>query len=38
MLRGATLPADSQETVDQLIAAFDPCVGTKLTIREAADA
>jgi hypothetical protein len=38
MLRGATLAADGHDAVDQLIAAFDPCVGTKLTIREAADA
>jgi Ni,Fe-hydrogenase I large subunit len=38
MLRGATLAADGHDAVDQLIAAFDPCVGTKLTLREAADA
>jgi coenzyme F420-reducing hydrogenase alpha subunit len=38
MLRGATLAADGQQAVEQLIAAFDPCVGTKLTIREVADA
>jgi coenzyme F420-reducing hydrogenase alpha subunit len=38
MLRGATLPSDAHEAIDQLIAAFDPCVGYKLTIREAADA
>jgi hypothetical protein len=38
MLRDATLPADAHEAIDQLIAAFDPCVGYMLSIREAADA
>jgi coenzyme F420-reducing hydrogenase alpha subunit len=40
MLRGAALAPDrgGREAVEQLIAAFDPCVGYRLTIREHADA
>jgi hypothetical protein len=38
MLRGATLPAEGQQPVEQLIAAFDPCVDYQLSIREVADA
>jgi len=38
MLHGATLPADGRQAVEQLIAAFDPCVGYELAIREVADA
>jgi coenzyme F420-reducing hydrogenase alpha subunit len=38
MLREARLHAGSRRAVEQLIAAFDPCVGHRLTIREAADA
>ncbi|MDF3810491.1 hydrogenase assembly protein HupF, partial [Rhodopseudomonas sp. BAL398] len=38
MLRGATLQCSDRQAVDQLIAAFDPCVGYRLTLRETADA
>ncbi len=40
MLRGAVVPLDrgGQDAVEQLIAAFDPCVGYKVTVREVADA
>ncbi|NVN85480.1 MAG: nickel-dependent hydrogenase large subunit [Rhodopseudomonas sp.] len=38
MLRHAALGADADAAAGQLIAAFDPCVGCKLSIREAADA
>ena len=40
MLRDAVVPLDrgGQDAVEQLIAAFDPCVGYKVTVREVADA
>jgi hypothetical protein len=40
MLRGAVLACNSggRDAVEQLIAAFDPCVGYKLTVREVANA
>ena len=40
MLRGAVVPLDrgGRDAVEQLIAAFDPCVGFKVTVREVADA
>lgn len=40
MLLGAVIPLDrgGQDAVEQLIAAFDPCVGYKVTVREVADA
>jgi coenzyme F420-reducing hydrogenase alpha subunit len=40
MLRGAVVPLDrgGRDAVEQLIAAFDPCVGYKVTVREVADA
>ena len=40
MLRGATVALDhgGRDAVARLIAAFDPCVGYRLTVRELADA
>ena len=40
MLRGATVALDrgGREAIERLIAAFDPCVGYRLTVRELADA
>ena len=40
MLRGATVALDrgGRDAIERLIAAFDPCVGCKLTVRELADA
>jgi hypothetical protein len=40
MLRGATVRFDrgGRDAVEQLVAAFDPCVGYKVTVREVADA
>ncbi len=40
MLHGSTLAGDSHDrtAVEQLVAAFDPCVGYKVTVREVADA
>jgi coenzyme F420-reducing hydrogenase alpha subunit len=40
MLRGSTLAGNSggRSAVEQLVAAFDPCVGYTVTVREVADA
>jgi coenzyme F420-reducing hydrogenase alpha subunit len=40
MLRGAAVKPDrgGRDAVEQLVAAFDPCVGYRLTVREVADA
>jgi coenzyme F420-reducing hydrogenase alpha subunit len=40
MLHGAAVPSDDggRRAVERLIAAFDPCVGYQMTVREVADA
>ena len=40
MLRGATIAPDrgGRDAIERLMAAFDPCVGYRLTVREPADA